>query len=163
MSYAAPDTTSANYWTQAPTADTTGSWELGFWIKNTDRTHHVLYTTSNGLVITNFTNRQVMVASNDGTQCFRADLNASSGWTHILVDKTSSGATRVFQDGVECGYDTANNLSATAGFRTTDTVYMSRGGSEVFDPRLISGTVDSTVWAYYRSDVLGGGDKCLPA
>ena len=161
MAYAAPDTTSVNYMTSIPSSDSTGAWDLSWYQHDTTADHHVLYTASKALVVTSF-GTSLMMASNDGTQCFRATTTGTSSWSHLLLHKKADGGCLVYQDGTLLGTDSTAVLGASAGFLTTSTVTMNRGGAKVSDLRVITGTTDSTVWDYYRQDVESGGDRTLP-
>jgi hypothetical protein len=161
MAYHKPDTTSASYFSATPSGDCTAAWDLSWYQRDTTGNHHIMYTPSNRLVVTCFTDN-LMIASNDGTRCFTASLAYTTSWTHLLVHKQSNGGCFVYQDGVMVGTDSTALLHANAGLLATDTVTMLRGGGIVSDIRMMPGAVDSTVWAYYRADVLAGGDKTLP-
>jgi hypothetical protein len=161
MAYAAPDTTSANYQTAVNSSACVGAWDLSWWQHDTTADHHVLYSTGNGLVVTSF-GTSVMFASNDGTQNFRATASSTTSWTHMLLHKKSDGGCVAYQDGVVLSTDSTAVLSSSAGLPASTTVYLGRGGAKVSDVMMISGTVDSTVWDYYRQDVIAGGDRCLP-
>ena len=161
MTYAAPDTTSANYLTAVNSSACVSAWDLSWYQHDTTADHHILYTTGNGLVVTSF-GTSLLIASNDGTECFRATTTSTTSWTHLVLHKAASGGCTVYQDGTLLATDSTAVLGATAGLPASTTVYLCRGGSKVSDLRIVAGTTDSTVWDYYRQDVESGGDRTMP-
>lgn len=154
MPYTAMDKSSSNY--LDATADSTCPWLASTWVYASTSRHYIAYTSA--LELSTKASGLVQVASHDGYRAFDATMTAATGWTHLLVARGTYKDTTVYQDGTAL---TGTGLLDDTGW--TGTLTVARGGATMFDFRIMDGTYDSSVWAYYRSDVLLGGDRVLPS
>jgi hypothetical protein len=156
MSLKPMDTSSSNY--IVTNCDATAPWTAAWWQGDTTGRHYIAYCQAL-TIMSEGTTLQV----SDSTAYADGTMVSTTGWTHLTVECTNAGGGnqdfQFFQDGTHC--TTVSGSTIGASWAGTATCF--RGAHLTADLRIVDGTYDSSAWAYYRSDVLSGGDRVLPA
>jgi len=148
--YFTPDTTSSNY--MVATSDSTVPWVASWWVNDTQAKHYISYSDSGSIAVIGGS-----LQVGDRTNYVSWPCGNVSGWSHFTAERLDDTIS-AWQDGT--------SLVGGGSLPTVDwsgQVTCFRGTHDSFDLRIMDCTHDSSAWAYYRSDVLSGGDRVLPA
>jgi hypothetical protein len=127
----------------------TGAWMVSAWLPDSTGPYDIIKT---GDATAAWSANRITVST------ARWDRTAST-WSHVLIAKAADGTCACYVDGTAQTPVGSAVVATTLAIGTTATVT----DSTLADLRVIDGTYTASVWSYYRSDVLAGGDKVLPA